>query len=197
MRPSSRLAAAKAHLGADAHPRARRRRRALVAGMLGAAIGALFLAPARAHSEAHVVPPLAQAEPAAKAPTEVAVLAGGCFWGVQGVYQHVKGVTQCGVGLRRRREEDRRLRDRRLRHAPATPRRSRSPSIRARSAMARLLQIYLLGGARPDPAQPARARTSARSTARRSFPLNDEQARIAKAYIAPARAGQGLRARRS
>ena len=23
---------------------------------------------------------------------EVAVLAGGCFWGVQGVYQHVKGV---------------------------------------------------------------------------------------------------------
>jgi len=27
-------------------------------------------------------------------PTQVAVLAGGCFWGVQGVYQHVRGVQQ-------------------------------------------------------------------------------------------------------
>ena len=26
--------------------------------------------------------------------SEIAVLAGGCFWGVQGVYQHVKGVTR-------------------------------------------------------------------------------------------------------
>jgi peptide-methionine (S)-S-oxide reductase len=28
----------------------------------------------------------------ADAPSETVVLAGGCFWGVQGVYQHVKGV---------------------------------------------------------------------------------------------------------
>src|SRR4029077_20930619 len=34
-------------------------------------------------------------EPAQKgAASETAVLAGGCFWGVQGVFQHVKGVTQ-------------------------------------------------------------------------------------------------------
>lgn len=32
------------------------------------------------------------------APTEVAVLAGGCFWGVQGVFQHVKGVTNAVSG---------------------------------------------------------------------------------------------------
>jgi peptide-methionine (S)-S-oxide reductase len=32
-------------------------------------------------------------EPASTRSSEVAVLAGGCFWGVQGVYQHVKGVT--------------------------------------------------------------------------------------------------------
>ena len=31
--------------------------------------------------------------PAGGRVTETAVLAGGCFWGVQGVYQHVKGVT--------------------------------------------------------------------------------------------------------
>src|ERR1700742_3632753 len=30
--------------------------------------------------------------------TETAVLAGGCFWGVQGVYQHVKGVTSATSG---------------------------------------------------------------------------------------------------
>src|SRR5215510_6247374 len=29
---------------------------------------------------------------------EVAVLAGGCFWGVQGVFQHVKGVTSAVSG---------------------------------------------------------------------------------------------------
>lgn len=32
------------------------------------------------------------------APTETAVLAGGCFWGVQGVYQHVKGVVGAESG---------------------------------------------------------------------------------------------------
>ena len=30
--------------------------------------------------------------------SERAVLAGGCFWGVQGVFQHVKGVTQAVSG---------------------------------------------------------------------------------------------------
>jgi peptide-methionine (S)-S-oxide reductase len=30
--------------------------------------------------------------------TRTAVLAGGCFWGVQGVFQHVKGVTQAVSG---------------------------------------------------------------------------------------------------
>jgi peptide-methionine (S)-S-oxide reductase len=30
--------------------------------------------------------------------SDVAVLAGGCFWGVQGVYQHVKGVTNAVSG---------------------------------------------------------------------------------------------------
>jgi peptide-methionine (S)-S-oxide reductase len=34
----------------------------------------------------------------APAPTETAVLAGGCFWGVQGVFQHVRGVTQAESG---------------------------------------------------------------------------------------------------
>jgi peptide-methionine (S)-S-oxide reductase len=37
-------------------------------------------------------------EPAATATTETAVFAGGCFWGVQGVFQHVKGVKSAISG---------------------------------------------------------------------------------------------------
>lgn len=37
-------------------------------------------------------------EPATGAHTETAVFAGGCFWGVQGVFQHVKGVTKAVSG---------------------------------------------------------------------------------------------------
>ena len=42
----------------------------------------------------HLLPPPTLDEPAdPQAPSEVAILAGGCFWGVQGVFQHVEGVT--------------------------------------------------------------------------------------------------------
>ncbi len=34
--------------------------------------------------------------------SETAVLAGGCFWGVQGVFQHVRGVSAGGIRLCRR-----------------------------------------------------------------------------------------------
>jgi peptide methionine sulfoxide reductase MsrA len=33
-------------------------------------------------------------EPASPSRQETAVFAGGCFWGVQAVFQHVKGVSQ-------------------------------------------------------------------------------------------------------
>ncbi|MEU0495088.1 peptide-methionine (S)-S-oxide reductase MsrA [Mycobacterium sp. NPDC006124] len=46
-----------------------------------------------------VVPAPAVDEPTATPGTsETAVLAGGCFWGVQGVFQHVKGVTMAESG---------------------------------------------------------------------------------------------------
>jgi peptide-methionine (S)-S-oxide reductase len=37
-------------------------------------------------------------DPADNAALETAVLAGGCFWGQQGVFQHVKGVTKVVAG---------------------------------------------------------------------------------------------------
>src|SRR5690242_21906181 len=45
-----------------------------------------------------VIPPPAF-DPRAGGTTQKAVLAGGCFWGVQGVYQHLKGVKNVLSGF--------------------------------------------------------------------------------------------------
>jgi peptide-methionine (S)-S-oxide reductase len=37
-------------------------------------------------------------EPATASHTETAIFAGGCFWGVQGTFQHVRGVTEALAG---------------------------------------------------------------------------------------------------
>jgi peptide-methionine (S)-S-oxide reductase len=70
-----------------------------------AAFGALALAslaivPSRASDQAFVIPPPKADVTADTQPGELKsiVLAGGCFWGVQGVYQHTKGVTQAVSG---------------------------------------------------------------------------------------------------
>ena len=42
--------------------------------------------------------PAVLSEPSNPAKTEVAVLAGGCFWGQQGLFEHVKGVTKVVAG---------------------------------------------------------------------------------------------------
>src|SRR5688572_2243199 len=45
-----------------------------------------------------VIPAPAKDEPAGTAHSETALFAGGCFWGIQGVFQHVKGVTSAVSG---------------------------------------------------------------------------------------------------
>jgi len=76
--------------------------RFLLAATGGAVLVALGLhlgmGSARAAEAAVVIPPPALDEPAAGRHTETAVFAGGCFWGVQGVFQHVKGVTNAVSG---------------------------------------------------------------------------------------------------
>ena len=44
-----------------------------------------------------IPPPVVEAAPSTTG-LETAVLAGGCFWGIQAVYQHVKGVTNAVSG---------------------------------------------------------------------------------------------------
>jgi peptide-methionine (S)-S-oxide reductase len=71
-------------------------------GLLAAAmiwnVGRPLLQPALAAESAVMVPKPALDEAGTKPATETAVLAGGCFWGVQGVFQHVKGVTSAVSG---------------------------------------------------------------------------------------------------
>lgn len=76
-------------------------RRALVTFSGAGIAAALFLAsPTNSLAEAAVVvPPPVMSEPhMADSKMEKAVLAGGCFWGVQGVFQHVRGVKNAVSG---------------------------------------------------------------------------------------------------
>jgi len=55
--------------------------------------GAIWLATAKADESPRVLPaPIVDDH--ANASAETAALAGGCFWGMQGVFEHVKGVTK-------------------------------------------------------------------------------------------------------
>ena len=55
-------------------------------------------AAARAEAPPRRLPALAGVAAPARAGLETAVFAGGCFWGVQGVFSHVKGVTRAISG---------------------------------------------------------------------------------------------------
>ena len=78
-------------------PRSRLLPALAVAAVLAAGVLAFQIVPSSAES-ARVIAAPAVDEPAGQVPSEVAVLAGGCFWGVQGVFQHVDGVTSAVSG---------------------------------------------------------------------------------------------------
>jgi peptide-methionine (S)-S-oxide reductase len=59
-----------------------------------AAVATFWNTPGRSGEAAVVLPAPALDNPKAAGPVQTAVLAGGCFWGVQGVYQYTKGVKK-------------------------------------------------------------------------------------------------------
>src|SRR5689334_1674010 len=79
-------------------PRSQFSRLSLCAAAIGAlALAAFAIAPSRAAEEAVIIPaPTVDAKDADGIQT--AVLAGGCFWGVQGVFQHTAGVINAVSG---------------------------------------------------------------------------------------------------
>jgi peptide-methionine (S)-S-oxide reductase len=73
-------------------------RLSLGAAALGAlAIAAFAVAPSRAAEEVFIIPAPAVDTPASGG-IQTVVIAGGCFWGVQGVFQHTAGVVNAVSG---------------------------------------------------------------------------------------------------
>jgi peptide-methionine (S)-S-oxide reductase len=135
-----------------------------------------------AAENARVVPLPAVDEPSASAGSEVAVLAGGCFWGVQGVFQHVKGVTGAVSGYAggaKRNADYETVSSGMTNHAESVQV-TYDPS---QVTYGRLLQVFF--SVAHDPTELNRQGPDDGTQYRSAiFPVNDEQARIASAYIA-------------
>jgi peptide-methionine (S)-S-oxide reductase len=154
----------------------------VVSGATLLAIAALALVSRSDAEIAKAVPPPAVDEADSTATTEVAVLAGGCFWGVQGVFQHVAGVTGAVSGYAGGDSATARY------EAVGTGTTGHAESVRItfdprRISYGRILQVYFSVAHDPTELnyQGPDTGTQYRSTI---FPITQKQADIAKAYIA-------------
>ena len=131
---------------------------------------------------ARLVPPPMLDETASTAASETAVLAGGCFWGVQGVFQHVDGVVSAVSGYAGG------ARDTAHYDMTSTGNTGHAESVRITFdprviSYGRLLQIFF--SVAHDPTELDRQGPDTGTQYRSAiFPRTPEQARIAAAYIA-------------
>jgi peptide-methionine (S)-S-oxide reductase len=157
--------------------------------LLRPVIGALLLIPFLGLATSHAAEPavavpapaLDQAAPAGGG-LQTAVLAGGCFWGMQGVYQHTKGVTQAVSGYAGGQKETAHY------EMVGTGRTGHAESISVtydpqQISYGKILQIYFSVAHNPTELnyQGPDEGTQYRSAI---FAANDDQKRIASAYIA-------------
>ena len=154
----------------------------LLAGLLTAGAG-LALAPSSRAEDARPVPPPTVDEAAAgDASSETAILAGGCFWGVQGVYQHVAGVTGAVSGYAGGDQATAHYEE------VSTGETGHAESVKLtfdprKISYGRILQIYF--SAVHDPTELNRQGPDTGSQYRSAiFPTSAEQARVARAYKA-------------
>ena len=153
----------------------------LVAAMIAVAAWQPWATSAAA-DEAVVIPaPTVDAQPGPRT-TEIAVLAGGCFWGVQGVFQHVDGVTRAVSGYAGGEADAANYEM----VGQGTTGHAESVEITfdpSKISYGKILQIYF--SVAHDPTQfnyqGPDIGPQYRSTI---FPTSEEQARVAKAYIA-------------
>jgi peptide-methionine (S)-S-oxide reductase len=142
---------------------------------------AIKISPAAA-DDARALPMPAVDQPPGQATSAVVVLAGGCFWGVQGVFQHVKGVTNAVSGYA---GGDRKSADY---ESVSSGRTGHAESVQVtydprQISYGRLLQIFF--SVAHDPTQLNRQGPDTGTQYRSAiFPLNADQAEVAKAYIA-------------
>ncbi len=151
----------------------------LILVALAATAALAFIWPTSAET-AHEIPAPAVDEPASTS-TETIVLAGGCFWGVQGVFQHVTGVTSAVSGYAGGEQSTAHY------EMVGSGRTGHAESVKItydprKVSLGTLLQVYF--SVVHDPTELNRqgpdVGTQYRSTI---FAMNDEQAKIARAYI--------------
>jgi peptide-methionine (S)-S-oxide reductase len=128
-----------------------------------------------------VAPPAVDETPGASG-SEVAVLAGGCFWGVQGVFQHVEGVTSAVSGYAGGAAGTAQY------QTVSTGRTGHAEAVRItfnprRITYGRILQIYF--SVAHDPTELNRQGPDVGTQYRSAiFPQTPEQTRLAEAYMA-------------
>jgi len=157
-----------------------------VPGLIGTGLAALALIAAlplmRAHSESAVKIPAPTADAAPAEGLQTAVIAGGCFWGVQAVFQHTKGVTKAVSGYAGGDKKDAdydRVSSGRTGHAEAVQI-TYDPRV---ISYGKILQIFF--SVAHDPTQLNRQGPYIGPQSRTEiFPQTDEQAKIAKASVA-------------
>ncbi|MER8662978.1 peptide-methionine (S)-S-oxide reductase MsrA [Mesorhizobium sp. M1148] len=154
---------------------------ALAALIVAAAAAAFWQSPARSAEDAVVIPPPAMDENAASG-SEKAIFAGGCFWGVQGVFQHVKGVTKAVSGYTGGAKDDA------VYETVGSGRTGHAESVEitydpSKVTYGQLLQVYFSVAHNPTQLnyQGPDSGTQYRSTI---FAENGEQQKIAQSYIA-------------
>ena len=145
-------------------------------------LGALTLTPAAAAEPAVTIPPPASATATEGSGLQTTVFAGGCFWGMQAVFQHVKGVTNAVSGYAGGDKKDAEY------ETVSGGRTGHAESVRItfdpkRVSYGQLLQVYFSVAHNPTQLnyQGPDYGTQYRSEI---FPQNDAQRRVAKAYIA-------------
>jgi peptide-methionine (S)-S-oxide reductase len=156
--------------------------RRLGAGMLLAgAIAGVWQVSMAGEQVWKIAPPVLD-EPVGASHSETAVLAGGCFWGVQGVFQHVKGVQNAVSGYAGGNAQTAQY------ETVSTGRTGHAESVSitfdpSKISYGHLLQIYF--SVVHDPTELNRqgpdSGTQYRSTI---FPTTAEQRKVAQAYIA-------------
>jgi peptide-methionine (S)-S-oxide reductase len=161
------------------HRRSRGRAVTLAAaGLLLAGVG-WWVSPLSAEEAVKIPAPTVDEAPGAG--NETVVLAGGCFWGVQGVFQHVNGVVSATSGYAGGAKEAAHY------EMVGTGTTGHAESVQVvfdphKVSLGRLLQIYFSVAHDPTELnyQGPDSGTQYRSAI---FPTNAEQARVAKAYI--------------
>jgi len=154
----------------------------LGAAALGAlAIAAFAVVPSRAAEEAVIIPAPAM-DAQASGGIQTAVIAGGCFWGVQGVFQHTAGVVNAVSGYAGGNKS---TADYTLVSTGSTGH-AESVEIRydpKKISYGKILQIFF--SVVHDPTQLNRQGPDSGTQYRSAiFTTNDEQKKVAEAYIA-------------